>query len=155
MSTLPPTSAEIPVEDLGPAGIKDELHIFAIIENEHRQDDDRLKDQSERQELIAFEVPNPPDHWSKPTSVVRLPDHRSVYLTYQGPISRDRGIVTRIRDGTHDWIELNETKLVARLYWDESITHGQITKWSGNLTLTKYQEDPERWSLTMFKLRNC
>ena len=31
---------------------------------------------------------------------VRLPDHRPRYLSYEGPISGDRGIVRRIAEGT-------------------------------------------------------
>jgi hypothetical protein len=31
-----------------------------------------------------------------------LPDHRTAYLTYEGPVSRDRGFVERVLAGTYD-----------------------------------------------------
>lgn len=31
----------------------------------------------------------------------KLPDHRSVYLTYEGPVSRDRGTVSRVLSGSY------------------------------------------------------
>ena len=38
-----------------------------------------------------------------------LPDHRMMYLDYEGPVSRDRGSVKRIASGTYqeltDWID--------------------------------------------------
>jgi hypothetical protein len=41
-------------------------------------------------------------HWpiDQSTSITRLPDHRREYLDYEGPISGDRGTVTRIARGT-------------------------------------------------------
>ena len=33
----------------------------------------------------------------------RLPDHRTIYLDYEGPISNDRGTVTREESGDFDW----------------------------------------------------
>lgn len=32
----------------------------------------------------------------------KLPDHRKAYLTYEGPVSRDRGTVTKVDEGTCD-----------------------------------------------------
>ncbi len=34
-----------------------------------------------------------------------LPDHRPVYLTYEGPISGDRGSVRRVAEGAYQTIE--------------------------------------------------
>ena len=36
----------------------------------------------------------------EPTSVTRLPDHRRIYLDYEGPLSHDRGHVRRLIGGT-------------------------------------------------------
>lgn len=33
----------------------------------------------------------------------KLPDHRLVYLTYEGPISGNRGTVTRVAEGELEW----------------------------------------------------
>jgi len=54
MSTTPSPSTNIPVESLGPAGIKGELHVLALMENEQRQDHDRLCDKSERSFKVAI-----------------------------------------------------------------------------------------------------
>ena len=54
----------------------------------------------------------------------RLADHRKLYLDYEGPVSGDRGAVTRWDAGTFEWIErstealelsVNGAKLVGRL----------------------------------------
>ena len=44
-----------------------------------------------------------------PTRVTPLPDHRPAYLTFEGPLSRDRGFVRRIATGTYE----------ARAQWDD------------------------------------
>lgn len=36
---------------------------------------------------------------ARPTPVLRLPDHRADYLTYEGPISNNRGHVKRLSSG--------------------------------------------------------
>jgi hypothetical protein len=41
----------------------------------------------------------PPDV-QRPSRVLRLPDHRPAYLTYEGPISGNRGTVRRVDAGT-------------------------------------------------------
>ncbi|MFG0266136.1 MAG: hypothetical protein ACF8AM_13475 [Rhodopirellula sp. JB055] len=33
--------------------------------------------------------------------MTRLPDHRRLYLDYEGPVSNDRGVVTQVASGTH------------------------------------------------------
>lgn len=38
--------------------------------------------------------------WPPDTAVERLPDHRRNYLTYEGPVSGNRGEVKRIAAGT-------------------------------------------------------
>jgi len=42
-------------------------------------------------------LPSPDD--PRPIPAERLPDHRKVYLTYEGPVSGDRGEVTRVDEG--------------------------------------------------------
>lgn len=38
-----------------------------------------------------------------------LPDHRMIYLNYEGPISRDRGTVSRLAAGTFEPISTQST----------------------------------------------
>jgi DNA polymerase Ligase (LigD) len=44
--------------------------------------------------------------------VERIADHRKLYLDYEGPVSGDRGTVTRWDAGTFEWIE---KEIAARL----------------------------------------
>ncbi|MCC6239016.1 MAG: hypothetical protein IT448_01760 [Phycisphaerales bacterium] len=37
-----------------------------------------------------------------PTDLIAAPDHRPIYLTYQGPISGGRGIVRQVQTGTYE-----------------------------------------------------
>jgi len=43
------------------------------------------------------------DRWpiDQPTALTFLPDHRNAYLEYEGPISGDRGHVSRVETGTY------------------------------------------------------
>jgi hypothetical protein len=47
------------------------------------------------------ELPTSPGVESLPAE--RLPDHRPVYLEYEGPVSGDRGTVSRVLSGTCSW----------------------------------------------------
>jgi hypothetical protein len=69
---------------------------------------------------------------------VRLPDHRPHYLTYEGPISGNRGTVQRERSG-HFQILLEEPGRLEILLRDAS----------GEWLLTLQQQTPlsERWLL--------
>lgn len=61
MRTTPAPSIEIPVDRLGPPGVKGELHVLAIMANEQRRDEDRLQDQTERQFKVFGQLSkNPP-----------------------------------------------------------------------------------------------
>jgi len=40
-----------------------------------------------------------------------LPDHRAAYLDYEGPISGDRGTVSRWDDGTFEWLDETESEI--------------------------------------------
>lgn len=67
--------------------------------------------------LLSFELLVPPEEWFNPTAATRLPDHRPAYLTYEGPISNNRGHVKRILQGSFDWVKANECSLILRLKW--------------------------------------
>ena len=61
MKNTPAPSTEIPVDRLGPPGVKGELHVLAIMVNEQRNDNDRLQDQTERQFKVFGQLSkNPP-----------------------------------------------------------------------------------------------
>ena len=65
-----------------------------------------------------------------------LPDHRLLYLDYEGPISGDRGTVSRWDTGTYSIDEADEMRLIVDL-------HG--TKLIGRASLRKLPEMQEKW----------
>ncbi|QDT83308.1 DNA polymerase ligase N-terminal domain-containing protein [Gimesia chilikensis] len=93
--------------------------------------------------LKTWRLPQPPeiDPASDETSLdliaEALPDHRLVYLEYEGPVSGDRGEVSRWDWGTFTLLERSEDLLVALLTGEEL---------AGRLTLKK-QDSENRWSL--------
>lgn len=84
MSTASTPSTEIPIDRLGPPGVKGELHVLAIMPNEQRRDEDRLRDQTERPFKVFGQLSkNPPaagnikgDFGAEDgSSYLELPDH--------------------------------------------------------------------------------
>jgi hypothetical protein len=52
----------------------------------------------------------------------KLPDHRLAYLDYEGPVSDNRGCVTRVDRGTYEVVRENEQELTVRLSGDRLCT---------------------------------
>ena len=50
--------------------------------------------------LMAWRIVTPPETWGAGVVAERLPDHRSLYMTYEGEISGNRGSVARVAGGT-------------------------------------------------------
>ena len=67
-----------------------------------------------------------------------LPDHRPEYLTFEGPLSDDRGSVTRQDEGTAEVVQEADGRLVL-------VLHGRELR--GRLTLQRIDAavDPQRW----------
>ena len=65
-----------------------------------------------------------------------LADHRAVYLDYEGPISGDRGHVTRWDWGSYEMLIDGDNQIVARL-------EGQ--KLNGEVVLQRDPENDQRW----------
>jgi hypothetical protein len=57
-----------------------------------------------------------------------LPDHRLMYLAYEGPVSGDRGTVKRWDAGTFVWLTATECEVAVLLAG---------IRWSGRLSLTR------------------
>ena len=70
--------------------------------------------------LLTFEVSVPPNEWGISTFVKKLPNHRPLYLHYEGHLSDNRGSVTRILSGTIQWQVLTEELLILTVQSDES-----------------------------------
>ncbi|WP_417394445.1 DNA polymerase ligase N-terminal domain-containing protein [Gimesia chilikensis] len=93
--------------------------------------------------LKTWRLPQPPeidpasDETSLDLTAEALPDHRLVYLEYEGPVSGDRGEVSRWDRGTFTLLERSEDQLVALLTGEEL---------AGRITLKK-QDSENRWTL--------
>lgn len=58
------------------------------------------------------------DHWPDPTTITPLPPHRRAYLTYEGPVSNDRGAVKRVAEGEYEVIGRTASVLRVRFQAD-------------------------------------
>lgn len=68
-----------------------------------------------------------------------LNDHRLAYLDYEGPISRERGSVTRWDRGVYEWIEQSQHELHVEF---------RGAKLVGRAKLARSAEQPDRWTLS-------
>jgi hypothetical protein len=68
----------------------------------------------------------------------QLADHRSAYLEYEGPISGERGSVTRWDQGTYSVESESDNELVVVL---------EGARLNCRLTLTRQSDNPQRWAV--------
>lgn len=77
----------------------------------------------------------------------QLADHRRDYLSYEGPVSNDRGMVTRWDEGVFEWIDRSDSMLsislsgkrlsgVARFVCDSQADEAVPQRWSVSLRKT-------------------
>ena len=91
------------------------------------------------QALKTWALPQPPESGIEMTCEA-LPDHRPAYLDYEGPVSGDRGSVTRWDRGTCEIQRPNDTELVLELSGE---------KLAGRATLKQSLEDSRRWRFSL------
>ncbi len=96
---------------------------------------DLLLEEAETLATWQFET-NPAETQSRKLPCRRLPDHRQVYLDYEGPVSGNRGEVQRIETGTWQPLCVTETR------WEFELTGGTI---SGRFVLLACDEAGEAW----------
>ena len=72
--------------------------------------------------LLTWNLPALPAAWGgdvaagkEEIAATRLADHRIAYLDYEGPISGDRGAVTRIDRGEYEAVEETDDNVRVRL----------------------------------------
>ena len=85
--------------------------------------------------LRTWAVAVAPEH-ADGTSIDSLPDHRLAYLDYEGPISQERGHVTRWDRGTHRVVEETGDLLVVDFTGE---------KLNGRVRLCREVCDTQRW----------
>lgn len=72
--------------------------------------------------LLTWAIANVPNE--QPQVAEELPPHRREYLTYEGPVSNNRGQVVRVAAGIFEWLQRGEGELIAVL--DSSALSGQL-----------------------------
>lgn len=77
-----------------------------------------------------------------------LPDHRIAYLDYEGPISGDRGSVTRVDEGLYVPIEWTADRVRARLSGRQLV--GEVVLWSARPDLD--EAPPRNWKFSLGKV---
>ena len=68
--------------------------------------------------LLTWNLPQLPIAWGGDAETIeatRIADHRVAYLDYEGPVSGDRGTVTRVDGGEYELAQENAMSLRVRL----------------------------------------
>ena len=86
--------------------------------------------------LWTARITPPPQDWPKlkRLDLTVIPPHRRHYLTYQGPISNNRGTVKRLASGTCDVKLWTTSRIVLTLQTDSAM-----------LDLELYRQSKEHW----------
>lgn len=95
------------------------------------------------EKVLCFEALTPVSSWTAPTKLNRLPNHRKMYLTYEGPISEGRGHVTQVASGALTWLPSSQGSLHA-LVLNIEIKSGSfslIPNWVSTLPLLIFQQN--------------
>ncbi|MBN1846730.1 MAG: hypothetical protein JW810_13685 [Sedimentisphaerales bacterium] len=93
---------------------------------------------AEGDHLATWRVPAAPARWTpEPLACRRIADHRRKYLSYEGPLSDDRGAVQIVAAGNYRPIRITADQWHIRLESDRI---------SGTLNLQKIQDD--QWQLS-------
>jgi hypothetical protein len=85
--------------------------------------------------LRTWSLPGPPQPGAEMTATA-LPDHRLLYLDYEGPISDDRGTVSRWDWGTFELVLSSDDQFVAELAGE---------KYAGRVMLGRMPGEEGRW----------
>jgi hypothetical protein len=89
--------------------------------------------------LRTWQLSSPPQALGRdPVPALRIGDHRKIYLTYEGPISGDRGTVRIVARGTCRLLEETETLLRLEL---------QGRNLAGRFELRRPGPEGNRWVL--------
>ena len=102
---------------------------FAILTHDYpTQHWDFLLENGEK--CRTWRLPNAPDAMLCEMTAEEIADHRLLYLDYEGPISGQRGSVTRWDAGTFEWLT-NEA--------DQCLVHLEGQRWHGRVQLVREQ----------------
>jgi hypothetical protein len=89
--------------------------------------------------LKTWALPQAPESGAEMTCKA-LPDHRLAYLEYEGPVSGQRGSVTRWDQGTYRILRQSDSELAVELA-------GQ--KLAGQVILERSPQGADRWTFSL------
>ncbi len=91
--------------------------------------------------LISFRVLQRPDEVppESPIAAIRMSDHRAMYLEYEGPISGNRGQVTRAASGLVQWRCLGENSMNCNVTWEGGMIGAYAMERIGPLDSSQYR----------------
>jgi len=99
---------------------------YAVLEHDHPYLHwDFLLEQGEV--LRAWRLEHPPEE-GRLIAAKPLADHRKLYLTYEGPISGNRGSISRWDSGEFTLVEESPTRIRIRLAGTKLRGEGQLEK---------------------------
>jgi len=91
-------------------------------------------------DLLSFRAPSNLSTWTRGGSGVleRTPDHRRLYLRFEGPLDGARGSVRRVGEGAFELIERTPSSEVVEVTWRTpgvrkqrvSLLHLEATRWT-------------------------
>jgi len=89
--------------------------------------------------LWSLRVKLPSWHWQAAGKIMatQLPPHRRVYLQYEGPLSRQRGVVRRVDEGTATATMWTQSKITLLLKMQR--TNGVFHLYQAT--------DPQQWNI--------
>lgn len=91
--------------------------------------------------LLSFRCQYRPDTPSSSTQLVKhLPDHRSAYLNYEGPVSNNRGSVHRIAVGSIIELVKSAHSISILIQWDSNRNHYMLSKSAPNSNLWQLKQ---------------
>jgi len=64
--------------------------------------------------LLTWELASRPEVGAT-VRATRLPDHRLTYLDFEGPLSKNRGIVSQWEKGRFQWLTQSQSQWIVRL----------------------------------------
>jgi len=64
----------------------------------------------------------------------RIADHRAMYMEYEGEVSGDRGVVSRVAGGSVEWSSLSGARIELWMTWSE-ICESRLPDWCDRLVV--------------------
>jgi len=89
---------------------------------------DLMLEEGER--LLTWALEKEPEPGSA-IAATKLPDHRLAYLDYEGPVSGERGRVTRVASGEFTWLTRDENAVAVVLHVDTQHVRLDLRRESG------------------------